>query len=318
METALELIGEAIAMGHLNANELTDREFYRRHPELEGTKLETSDGRLSEEWTEILHDLVQPALAQSHPVPLRTKRQGFEGSFGGPLVDKLKQFRSENGLVISDDDIDLLHRIAAVESSGQLTSINTWDGGVLSAGFMQWTLRHGELTKWISRAREAFARYGIELDRGFYVFGSDKYPAIKGASDPNELRQRSWAERFAHATLDREIVIAEVRHALDVVMPGQRQRLEQHVEGVVPGGWERIGDHYNRSSLVRALFLEAFNNCPVCAVDAALSLARALPAEASDEAFVSQLVATIQEAYSLYSDKDQGVSLTRKVQNPSA
>lgn len=317
MGTARELIGEAIALGNLNANELTDQEFYRRHPELNKAKLAPSDRLLIEEWNGILHDIVQPALFQRQPVLLHATYQGFEGSGGGPLVGKLNQLRSENRLVISDDDIDMLHRIAAVESSGRVTAINTWDNAVLSAGFMQWTLRYGELMEWIGRAPEAFARYGIELDRSSYIFGKDKYPAIKGASNHDELRQRSWAERFAHATVDHDVVVAEVRYALDAVLPQQRQRLETLVERATPGGWERIGDYYSRSSLVRALFHEAYNNRPVCMQEAVVTLARSLPDEASDEEFVSYVVTTIQDAYGKYNVRDKGIRLTRKVQNPS-
>jgi hypothetical protein len=323
-----DAVTAAIAGGNHDETSLTDQEFQRRHPELAGTKLGKNDHDLAQEWLDIRNNLVRPALAKTHdeaaaacPAQLRLiKGSGYEGSGGGRVADALARLRSQKGLMISDGDIDMFQRIAEVETSGHLTSINSWDSAVLSAGFMQWTLRFGELAKWIQTAPEAFGRHGIELDQGQYCIGQDKCTAIKGAASCQELRQLPWAVRFAQATVDDDVVIAQVRMALDSELPRQVRAMKARVEHGVPGGWDLIAPYYERSSLVRALLHEAYNNRPAYAQTAALSIAKALNSSMSDDDFVKLVATSIVNAYANSSESgavDKGRRLTTAVQRPA-
>lgn len=323
-----DLITSAIAAGNHDESALTDLEFYRRHPELVECRLGKDDRDLAEEWTGIRDDVVRPALLRFHeqsalacPAQLRLiKGIGYEGSGGGAVAACLERLRADKGLAISDDDIDMFQRIAEVESGGHLTCINTWDSAVLSAGFMQWTLKYGELADWIRSAPAAFARYDIELDDRQYSIGSEQPCALKGAARYDELRQLPWAVRFARATADPDVVIAEVRMALDKELSRQRAILEKHVNQCVNGGWDRIADYYRRSSLVRALLHEAYNNRPRYAQAAAAALAQSLDTSLSDADFVTALCSAIKDAYGQSSEQgaaDKAERLTTKVQRPA-
>ena len=60
----LWLMGRIVA-GERDANRLTDAVFWRRHPELQGTKLRADQRDLANEWLAILRDLVKPWLARA-------------------------------------------------------------------------------------------------------------------------------------------------------------------------------------------------------------------------------------------------------------
>ena len=59
-------VKDRIAAGERDPNALTDRVFFRRHPERRGQKLGVDEPRLAAEWKTILRDIVMPALAHGH------------------------------------------------------------------------------------------------------------------------------------------------------------------------------------------------------------------------------------------------------------
>src|SRR5437763_12384609 len=90
---------------------------------------------------------VPPTLARNCRIVRRSgKPRGLECSGGGRLDDRLAALVRAGKLTgMTFDDIDLLQRIANVESGGQVQSLNTWDTGIVSLGFLQGTLRYVEL-----------------------------------------------------------------------------------------------------------------------------------------------------------------------------
>lgn len=65
------VVEDAIAAGNRNENALTNLEFFARHPERNGAKIQSSEKTLAREWAQIRDDVVRPALtARASLVPL--------------------------------------------------------------------------------------------------------------------------------------------------------------------------------------------------------------------------------------------------------
>jgi hypothetical protein len=298
--------------------------FFARHPGRGGRKLEKSEPnfkRLSQEWLDIRNRLVQPVLqtlsarftsvAPSPPVavsqdaslfkyhpPTTKRRYGGYSRYGGGRVDKrLKELQVSGKLPISDADIDMLQRVANVESSGQIQGINSYDSAFMSMGVMQWPIAYGKLQRLIQRAPEAFRRYGIELDdlRKYRIqtrYGTETPIAIKGAQNPSDLRSLEWAQRFYIAGLDPDIIIEEVKLALEVIEESKRRIVKKVGSDFLP--------HYERSAVLRALVQETFNNRPAylyVALKRAIERARKMAGGVDTNQFLKLVHEAIREVY---------------------
>ena len=171
-------------------------------------------------------------------------------------------------ITLTQKELDVFQRISQVESSGKIQTLNAYDGGVISLGFMQFTIHVGKLQQWIKLAPAAFKRYGIELDGTLtYVFGKNgTFAAIKGVpqSRIDELRYGGWAERFFFAGLDEEIIIAGVglaRSYLQTHLDDLKARLKSHYKDTTSYS-EFISRFYDKSGYMKALFQESHNNNP--------------------------------------------------------
>ena len=280
-----EAIAMAIAEALDDENRLTNELLFGRHPELGRRKLRRGENALIKEWKAIRDDLVRPAwraaeaakkaaeaaraaeAAQERgaeqPVRLKKVRLGYSAYCGERVEVVLRRIKERGKLDIADDDIEMLQRMANVETKGLINAVNSWDSVFMSAGFMQWPVLYkdpvGKLQEWIQRAPEAFARYGIELDEkrvwkipmGKYTYTSI---AIARAVNWRELREREWAERFYRAGLDDDAVAAEVVLALEVTEHAKKRIARKVGDFFLP--------YYERSVPLRALIQETFNHRP--------------------------------------------------------
>jgi hypothetical protein len=143
-------------------------------------------------------------------------RKGFELSGGGRVDDKLRALAALKKVTVTNDEIEIMQRMAQTESGGNLEDINTYDSDVVSLGFIQYTMA-GELQELIAMAPEAFARYGIKLGPKLTLkrWGEPdlKVPGIEGVKDLQELRGLEWAVKFFRAGLDPEVIAAQVKKA---------------------------------------------------------------------------------------------------------
>jgi hypothetical protein len=194
-----------------------------------------------------------------------------------PRVDTVLADLHNKGLInITQDQLDVFQRMANVETSGMITTLNSWDSAVVSIGFFQLTLHTGKLQRWIKLAPAAFKRYGIELHASnLYTFdATEKHPAIGnvGNKDRAQLRFHGWAERFHYAGLDQDVIIAQVAFGikyLEEQKKGLKNRLKATFKQKNTDLYDRfINDHYNKSAYIRGLFQESFNNNPARATRA--------------------------------------------------
>lgn len=229
--------------------------------------------------------------------PYRWTRGRGWARYGGPYVDTtLGQLRARGLVDLRDEDVDMLQRASNVETGGRLNALNSWDSAVMSVGYLQWTLRYGELQQWIARAPDAFARYGIQLEpTRTYAFEAngkqDKQRAIVGAPYAKDLRSKAWGIRFFLAGLDADAVIASVPQAL-----ADAARVKKAY--VLPHG-AQVAAHYDASPEIRALVQEAHNNRPAYlkrAVAQAAGRARAAGAVSTPQ-FLELLRAELRDAY---------------------
>ena len=284
----------AMLGGLRHEGKLTDLLFYNRHPERQGRPLQHGEQRLIREWLELRAGIVRPELRisgdsaqassvgprpsasagnkaantalQPTPVriPLRKVKQGYAGGGGGRVEDVLKTLKLQGKLSIEDKDIEMLQRIANVESGGQIQQINSYDNAYMSFGFLQWPILYdnkhgGKLQRLIALAPDAFAKYGIELDldrRWGFRRGEATYTSIpfKGVRYAKELRSREWAERFYRAGIDPDIIVAEVQLALQVIEEAKQKIASRIGNYFLP--------HYQKSNALRALIQESFNHRP--------------------------------------------------------
>jgi len=192
------------------------------------------------------------------------------------LDQRLRSIRAKGLLDISDRDIDTLQRISNIEVSGGINGINTWDGAVVSLGFMQFTLQHGKLQEWITMAPDDFKRYGIALDHGSPEYKwirngvvKNRATAIKGARNKNSLRFGLWAQRFFDAGEDERIIAAGTRLALQYLqrhLKGLNRRLKKM--GQSPSTYQTFKTYYDRSPYVRGMFQASYNNLPAASAHA--------------------------------------------------
>lgn len=279
------IVRDLIAKDGLRSpTELTDAAFAVLHPELGGRKLARGETALIADYNRITRELVTPLLGdQPAPAPASggkppTRRYHVHErglSRYSIYEDKerlettLRKLMQRGVLTVSDDHIDTFQRVANVETGGGVQALNTWDSAVVSIGFFQLTLQFGELQKWIARAPDAFARYGIALDPGrTYLWGKgNRQIAIKGAATKNELRWGDWADRFYRAGLDPEIIAAEVVHCEDIMVHHAsvaKRALDGRVRGYarLAGGSDLFWKAYVGSLPLRGLYQEARNNRP--------------------------------------------------------
>ncbi|HEY3500998.1 MAG TPA: N-acetylmuramoyl-L-alanine amidase [Polyangiaceae bacterium] len=258
------------------------------------------------------------------PVPRATITTGGSGAVGkvvahangigmkaytGQRLDKtLIALRSQSRISITDEQIDLFQRIAEVETGGAITALNTWDSAVVSIGFMQWTLRYGELQHWIERAAPAFARYGIEVDATrHYVFKGERVPAIRGAEKSAKLRWNPWAERFWKAGFDAEIIAVEVKLAIEHLE--KQLRLARSWLG--QAGYATFEARYRADNWLRAIYHETYNNRPVVAKAAVkATLAKAAGTDAAG--FLKLFKQEVLRAYAARNEEAKGVRLIAK------
>lgn len=179
-------------------------------------------------------------------------------------LDKvLAQLFTSGKIRITQDQLDLFQRIANVETSGQVQTLNTWDSALVSIGFMQFTMHVGKLQEWIRLTPAAFRKYGIELDPSAkYSFGSNQFDGIKSVPDAskNDLRWNGWAERFYYAGLDEDVIIAEVSLAITYLGKHLKDLKARLNNNALYNDFEQ--NFYNRDPYIRGLFQASHNNHP--------------------------------------------------------
>jgi phosphatidylserine/phosphatidylglycerophosphate/cardiolipin synthase-like enzyme len=178
-------------------------------------------------WSLISRMLNLPIQAISSPtsgnqtidgVTYRKIRQGWDVASTDSIKDRLMDLKQKGKLDISLNEIEMLRLISIPESDQRVNSVNSYDSAFMSMGFLQFTIRYGELQRVIARAPDAFRKYGIELEpNGIYLVGEDKSRAIKNAPDIQELRSIDWAIKFYKAGLDDDVVKAQVDEARNIM-----------------------------------------------------------------------------------------------------
>jgi hypothetical protein len=240
-----------------------------------------------------------------------------------PRVDTVLADLHNKGLInITQDQLDVFQRMANVETSGMVTTLNSWDSAVVSIGFFQLTLHTGKLQRWIKLAPAAFKRYGIELHASnLYTFdATEKHPAIGnvGNKDRAQLRFHGWAERFHYAGLDQDVIIAQVAFGikyLEEQKKGLKNRLKATFKQKNTDLYDRfINDHYNKSAYIRGLFQESFNNNPARATRAVYK-AMTTPDKADWlEGYKNMLIA--EDLRSIVTKTSTGTSIVLKKTQP--
>jgi peptidoglycan hydrolase-like protein with peptidoglycan-binding domain len=250
------------------------------------------------------------------PAGFRTdgKKRGLIRYSGDRLDRVLDGLRKKRLVTLSDEDLDTFQRIANIETSGGAQGINTWDGAVVSIGFMQWTLQHGKVQKWIELVPEAFTRFGITLDPAVsYRWGNETQRGIQGVSDMEVLRWGSWAERFFQVGLDDQALAAEVdlaRKYLGWHLDGLRSRLTRL--GVSQESQAVFARHYQASLAIRGMFQASYNNLPAAATDAVHRALLASQPGDDTSTFQTHLVNGIRASFSARGKDQRGQHLTTK------
>jgi len=239
------------------------------------------------------------------------KNGGYSAYGGGSVTAALKKLKNQGLLNISDGDIEMLQRMANVETDGLIQGINSWDSAYMSMGFMQWPVLYdnkhgGKLQRLIQMVPEAFKHYGIELTNEKYVIrsGGEEYTSwkIKGAPTPADLRSEIWAKRFYLAGLDTEIIAAEVKLALIMVREALQKMLVFADNDQL---FDRIRTAYDSSPKLRALIQEAFNHRPAYAKKALKNAMLAAKTGIGAEEFIKILQQKIREAYPQNADSQK-------------
>ncbi len=235
------------------------------------------------------------------------KAHGGYSRCGGDRVDKLlKELRDSGKLSINDDEVDMLQRIANVETGGRIQGINSYDSAFMSMGFMQLTIKYhdrfnpdGKLQRLIQLAPQAFQKYGIELDAPRkYRIGAYTPTAIKGAENQRDLRSLDWTKRFYSAGLDPDVIVEEVKLALEILIEDKKRRANRVGSSFLP--------HYDKSPILRALIHETFNNRPAylyLALKRAIVRAKKM-GEISTDQFLELVREAIKEVYKEKEPKD--------------
>ena len=235
---------------------------------------------------------------------------GLEANGGGLVKAELTKLRDQNKIQITDDEISILQNIAKVETGGSIQGINTWDSGVLSFGFMQWTLKYGELQDLIKRISNEFKPFGIEIE-GTYVFKtnsvppkSHSVPAFKGVTNYNILRGQDWAEKFYKAGLQEPIILAESKKALEQLHAYENRN------GLLSTAWN---NHFKNPTAISLIF-EAHNNLPVAAKNALRNtLTQTKDQTITDKEFNEILANNILKAYKAYNPNESSERLVKLI-----
>lgn len=218
----------------------------------------------------------------------RHVKKGFELAGGGRVDDTLRALNAAKKINVTADEIDLMHRLSQVESSGYANVINTWDSDVVSLGFMQYTLA-GSLQELIAAAPDAFARYGIKLSKTKLKIKSGvEATGIEGVSDAKELRGLEWATRFFRAGLDPDVIAAQVK-----IAQAEFAKLTKDKLGGVSG------DAMFQTARVKAIVFELNNNRPAYVSATVRNTAAAHkkhPTWTEDE-FVAALQSAMEDEY---------------------
>jgi hypothetical protein len=245
-------------------------------------------------------------------LPTKKRKYGGWSRYSRTQVHEcLKKLRESGRLQINDADIDVLQRIANVETSGRIQGINSYDSAYMSMGFMQWPIvytdrynPYGKLQRLIQRVPEAFQRYGIELDapRRYRIktpSGTYTPIAIKGAAKPGDLRSLDWAKRFYAAGLDPDVIVEEVKLALEVIEE-TKKHIENHKKYKIGSAFL---PYYEQSAVLRALIQETFNNRPTYLL---IALERGVArAKKRGEVSTDQFLKLVREAIKeVYREKD--------------
>jgi lysozyme family protein len=250
-----------------------------------------------------------PELPEVRPV-VRSRIIGYRAFGGGRVDDVLARLRRERVLRIDDADIEMLQRMANVETGGRIQALNSWDSAHMSMGFMQWPIRYnngiGKLQRLIQRAPEAFSKYGIFLEEELPKWrfaADDNSTPIRGAKRPQDLRSRAWAERFYRAGLDDGVIAAEALLAL-VVTREALERIKRRCGAA-------FAPYYDDSIALRALIQETFNHRPVWLYEA---LSAAIKARRDDttERFTTRVQRAIVAVYTRRGKPQSGKSLVFK------
>jgi uncharacterized protein YcbK (DUF882 family) len=314
-------VGLAVQGGLRDRNKLTNLVFFVRHPELKGRPLQPHEGDLAAEWVEIRDRIVQPVLARvaapASDSAFKRTRGGYARYSGGRLDDRLRALRSAGRLSITDDEIDLLQRMANVESGGYVQAINSWDNMYMSMGFEQLTVGWGSMQELIRDAAAAFRRYGIEVEptRTYRLGPADRprqMPAIVGAAAPADLRSLEWAKRFWAAGLDDDVIIAEVERSRRRTAEAKRRMQDK-----VGNGFLR---YYDDSPVLRALLREGWNNRPAyvyAALDRALKHA-GQSGGVTTERFLELTSQALIEVYQQNEKDGQGAAKARRLIDKTA
>lgn len=235
---------------------------------------------------------------------------GLEANGGGQLKAELMKLRDQNKIQITDDEISILQSVAKVETGGSIQGINTWDSGVLSFGFMQWTLKYGELQDLVRRISNEFKPFGIELE-GTYVFKtnsdppkSHSVPAFKGVTDYNILRGQDWAEKFYRAGLQEAIIVEETKKALEQLHAYEKRN------GLFGSAWN---NHFKNPTAVSLIF-EAHNNLPVAAKNALKNtFTQTKDQIITDKEFNEILATNVLKAYKAYNPNESSERLVKLI-----
>jgi len=238
----------------------------------------------------------------------RTRKyiKGFARYGGGRLAVILENLRSEKGLSISRTEIDLMQRIANVESDRMTHGINSWDDMYMSFGFMQYPIGSNQLQELIAINPSAFKRYGIELDeKRTYNIKGERVQAIKGVAHPKDLRSDYWAAKFFQAGTDPEVIEAEVKLTQKEI----RTKIQTQFFDKLP---------HKDSSIEKAIIFELHNNRPAY-VKKVLNRALAdIPAggSISEADFIKLLARRVREIYIEEEHDMTKGNWTKKVLNP--
>jgi hypothetical protein len=191
--------------------------------------------------------------------------KGLSSELTTERLDKvLSQLHKQKKIKITQEQLDVFQRISNVETSGKIQTLNTFDLGIVSIGFMQFTLHVGKIQQWIKIDTNAFRRYGLELDPSEkYDFGdNEKHPAIKEVPQNkiDNLRWNGWAERFYYAGLDPDVITAEITLALKYLEKHLSELRKRLNAPAVHNSF--VTNYYNKNNYVRGLFQASYNNNP--------------------------------------------------------
>ena len=214
-------------------------------------------------------------------IVFKKKTLGYDAAGGGLINDRLRDLKQKGKLSISPTEIEMFRLVSIPESDGLVNSVNSYDTAYMSMGFLQFTIRYGELQKVIARAADAFRKYGIELDPTHVYDIEDRPRAIKNAPDISDLRSIDWAVRFYKAGLEDDIVIAQIEVAREIMRgfllkDDPHQYLDRYRDKN-PALWAFIYESYNsRPTPLNDALKKTINNASSMNLDDAVQFGKLL------------------------------------------